>query len=64
MSQTFSSGVFLYGRAGIDESLDIMRKIESRKKEKFLSRSQKKNILISLSIIDFREWEDKFLFLL
>ena len=56
MSQTFSSGVFLYGRAGIDESLDIMRKIESRKKEKFLSRSQKINNIISISTLDFLDF--------
>ena len=64
---------------GIDESLDLMRKIERRKRnfsldlEKFIFhfsfyywflRFQNIYIFISLSTLDFWEWEENFYFLL
>ena len=48
-------------KAGIDKSLDNVRKIESRKR--IFCQSRKIYIFISLSTLDFREWEDEFLFL-
>ena len=41
--------------SGIGENLDLERKIESRKRN-FSLNLKKLNILFSLSILNFREW--------
>ena len=48
---------------GIDKSLALERKIESRKRN-FSLDLENLIVSISLSTLDFREWQDKFLFLL
>ena len=49
--------------SGIDKSLALERKIESRKRN-FSLDLENLIVSISLSTLDFREWQDKILFLL
>ena len=52
-----------YHQAGIDKSLALERKIESRKRN-FSLDLENLIVSISLSTLDFREWQETILFLL